>query len=186
MNHPFGMCLGQALSHLAGEEKGLSEVELPSLDEIVERAPFGQLHDNPIAFVRFKNVVNLDDGPMIELRHRVGLAPQTATDLGIFGGLRMDMFDGDVTVESILVYDQRIRYLVRLEEDSRGWELLKVGRLGGELFPADDAAALRWLAARNADLPFAGSSPLDRMLRGSIDDLYAVRRYIDGWRGLWP
>jgi hypothetical protein len=24
------------------------------------------------------------------------------------------------------------------------------------------------------------------MLRGSIDDLYAVRRYLDGWRGGWP
>ena len=41
-------------------------------------------------------------------------------------------FDGDVTVESILVYDRRMKYLVRLEEDSRGFELLKVGRLGGD------------------------------------------------------
>ena len=41
-------------------------------------------------------------------------------------------FDGDVTVESILVYDRRMKYLVRLEEDSRGFELLKTGRLGGD------------------------------------------------------
>ena len=40
--------------------------------------------------------------------------------------------DGDVTVESVLVYDRRMKYLVRLEEDSRGFDLLKVGRLGGD------------------------------------------------------
>jgi hypothetical protein len=51
---------------------------------------------------------------------------------------------------------------------------------------ADDATGPRWLRAVNTDLPFAGRSPLARMLRGSIDDLYAVRRYLDVWRGVWP
>jgi hypothetical protein len=55
-----------------------------------------------------------------------------------------------------------------------------------KLLFADDASGVRWLKAANTDLPFAGGSPLDRMLRGSIDDLYAVRRYLDGWRGGWP
>jgi hypothetical protein len=51
---------------------------------------------------------------------------------------------------------------------------------------ADEAAAHRWLKAPNTDLPFSGDSPLRAMLRGSIDNLYAVRRYIDAWRGVWP
>jgi hypothetical protein len=51
---------------------------------------------------------------------------------------------------------------------------------------ADEATGLRWLKAANEDLPFGGSAPLARMLRGSIDDLYAVRRYLDAWRGVWP
>ncbi len=51
---------------------------------------------------------------------------------------------------------------------------------------ANDATGVRWLKAANTDLPFGGGSPLDRLLRGSIDDLYAVRRYLDGWRGVWP
>ena len=55
-----------------------------------------------------------------------------------------------------------------------------------KLLFADDASGVRWLKATNSDLPFAAGSPLDRMLRGSIDDLYAVRRYLDGWRGGWP
>jgi hypothetical protein len=51
---------------------------------------------------------------------------------------------------------------------------------------ADDATGVRWLKATNQDLPFRGRSPLGRMLRGSIDDLYAVRRYLDAWRGVRP
>ncbi|MGH6991596.1 MAG: MbcA/ParS/Xre antitoxin family protein [Stellaceae bacterium] len=51
---------------------------------------------------------------------------------------------------------------------------------------ADDASGVRWLKAANTERLFAGGSPLDRMLRGSIDDLYAARRYLDGWRGVWP
>ena len=53
---------------------------------------------------------------------------------------------------------------------------------GLKLLFADDAGGLRWLKAPNTDRPFAGGSPLERMLHGSIDDLYAVRRYLDGWR----
>lgn len=50
----------------------------------------------------------------------------------------------------------------------------------------DDATPLRWLKAANTDPDFAGRSPLDRMRQGSVDDLYAVRRYLDSWRGSWP
>lgn len=51
---------------------------------------------------------------------------------------------------------------------------------------ADDAAALRWLRSANEDLPFAGRSPQDFMLEGPQDNLFAVRRYLDAWRGVWP
>jgi hypothetical protein len=49
---------------------------------------------------------------------------------------------------------------------------------------ADDASASRWFTSPNTDVPFGGRSPLERMLCGGIDDLYAVRRYIDAWRGM--
>ncbi|NPV22110.1 MbcA/ParS/Xre antitoxin family protein [Bradyrhizobium aeschynomenes] len=49
---------------------------------------------------------------------------------------------------------------------------------------SDDASATRWFTNPNHDLPFGGLSPLQRALRGSIDDLYAVRRYLDAWRGV--
>lgn len=51
---------------------------------------------------------------------------------------------------------------------------------------SDDATGLRWLKAPNTAPDFGGQSPLERMLRGSIEDLYVVRRYLDGWRGSWP
>jgi hypothetical protein len=55
---------------------------------------------------------------------------------------------------------------------------------GLKLLFADEGSATRWLTSPNRDLPFGGISPLERALRGSIDDLYAVRRYIDAWRGM--
>jgi hypothetical protein len=55
---------------------------------------------------------------------------------------------------------------------------------GLKLLFADEASAMRWFTSPNRDLPFGGLSPLDRALRGSIDDLYAVRRYVDAWRGM--
>lgn len=57
---------------------------------------------------------------------------------------------------------------------------------GMRLLFANPDSGIKWLKANNRDLPFGGQSPLSTMLRGSIDDLYAVRRYLDGWRGVWP
>ena len=53
-----------------------------------------------------------------------------------------------------------------------------------KLLLVDGSESLRWLKAANGDLPFAGASPLGFMLRGSIDDLYGLRRYLDAWRGV--
>jgi hypothetical protein len=55
---------------------------------------------------------------------------------------------------------------------------------GLKLLFADEASATRWLTSLNRDLPFGGRSPLERALHGGMDDLYAVRRYIDAWRGM--
>lgn len=53
-----------------------------------------------------------------------------------------------------------------------------------KLLFVDSAAGRNWFLAPNHDWLFGDRSPLDRMLRGSIDDLYAVRRYLDSWRGV--
>ena len=50
------------------------------------------------------------------------------------------------------------------------------------LFP-DAAQADGWIHRANAAVPFNGQSALQRMLHGSVADLYAVRAYLDGVRG---
>ena len=40
--------------------------------------------------------------------------------------------DAPVTVEALMVYDRRAGYLVRIEDDSRGFRLVKLGRVGGD------------------------------------------------------
>jgi hypothetical protein len=55
---------------------------------------------------------------------------------------------------------------------------------GLKLLFSDEASATRWFTSPNRDLPFGGQSPRDRALAGSINDLFAVRRYIDAFRGM--
>jgi hypothetical protein len=62
---------------------------------------------------------------------------------------------------------------------------LLLGVLKGlRLVFADDPTAFRWLRAANTDRPFDGEAPLQRLTAGGILDLYAVRRYLDAWRGV--
>jgi len=100
-----------------------------------------------------------------------------------------------------LAVDQRRALLGDISRPTyHNWQRGKVGTLtrdqlerislvlgihkGLKLLFADDGGAMRWFTSANRDLPFGGQSPLERALRGSIDDLYAVRRYIDAWRGM--
>lgn len=40
--------------------------------------------------------------------------------------------DAPVTIAALMIYDRRANYLVRIEDDSRGFRLVKVGRVGGD------------------------------------------------------
>ena len=43
------------------------------------------------------------------------------------------MMSGEaITITSLMVYDRQMRYLIRLEDDSRGYQFLKAGRVGGD------------------------------------------------------
>ena len=54
-----------------------------------------------------------------------------------------------------------------------------------ELFTSQ-GDVLRWLKSANSEPLFAGSSPLDLMAQGRVEDLALVRRYVQGWREGWP
>lgn len=98
---------------------------------------------------------------------------------------------------------QRVRLLGDIAESTyHKWRTGKVGELSRDqlerlslllgiykalrLIFSDENTGTRWLKGANTDADFGSRSPLDRMLNGSIDDLYAVRRYLDAWRGGWP
>ena len=98
-----------------------------------------------------------------------------------------------------LAVDQRRALLGDISRPTyHNWQKGKVGTLsrdqlerislvlgihkGLKLLFADEASAARWFTSPNRDLPFGGQSPLERALHGGMDDLYAVRRYIDAWR----
>ena len=100
-----------------------------------------------------------------------------------------------------LSVDQRRALLGDISRPTyHNWQNGKVGTLGRDqlerislalgihkgltLLFADEASARRWFESPSRDLPFGGLSPLGRMLRGGIDDLFAVRRYVDAWRGM--
>ena len=40
--------------------------------------------------------------------------------------------DQEATIETLTVYDRRAGYMVRIEDDSRGFRLVKVGQVGGD------------------------------------------------------
>lgn len=52
------------------------------------------------------------------------------------------------------------------------------------LLPDPDAAD-GWIRRPNTATPFGGESALERMLGGSVADLFVVRQYLDAQRGGW-
>ena len=65
---------------------------------------------------------------------------------------------------------ERISYILGI------WKALR------QLFP-DNRGYERWPNLPNSAPFFAGAQPLERMAAGQVGDLYAVRAWLDGWRG---
>ena len=90
---------------------------------------------------------------------------------------------GDVSKQTY--YNWQKGSVTSLTRDQLERISLVLGILKGlRLVFASDDNAIRWLKANNHEFEFAGRAPLDRMIQGSINDLYAVRRYLDAWRGV--
>ena len=65
---------------------------------------------------------------------------------------------------------ERVSYILGI------WKALR------QLFPSREAHK-RWPHLENAAPPFGGRPPIERMASGQVGDLYAVRTWLDGWRG---
>jgi len=53
------------------------------------------------------------------------------------------------------------------------------------IFSRNEESVFSWIRTPNKHPLFGGRSALDRMLSGSITDLYVVRQFLDSQRGGW-
>ncbi|MCA1779848.1 MAG: MbcA/ParS/Xre antitoxin family protein [Xanthomonadaceae bacterium] len=65
---------------------------------------------------------------------------------------------------------ERVSYILGI------WKALR------QLFPSREEYK-RWPRLENTAPPFGGRPPIERMASGQVGDLYAVRTWLDGWRG---
>ena len=65
---------------------------------------------------------------------------------------------------------ERVSYILGI------WKALRL------LLP-DQSAYQRWPHLPNRAALFGGRPPVERMTAGQVGDLYAVREWLDGWRG---
>ena len=83
------------------------------------------------------------------------------------------------------LHNWKVGHVAALSRDQLERVSLVLGIYKGlALLFADADGAKRWLKSDNSEPAFGGASPLARMLRGGIEDLYVTRRYIDAWRGV--
>ena len=126
-----GECLTQQELDLIA---GLNALRRPTVgiegdEEGDDQAPF-----NPHYFVGTWEVEGvLPESPLGEATEFYGTEVfRYAGDCIYQGTLEATTVGGDVTIASRLMYDRRAAYLVRLEDDSRGVEFVRVGRVGGD------------------------------------------------------
>ena len=81
MDDAVGVGLGEPLGHLArqGDDAVQAEGALP--EELRERPPLDQLHDDAVALLELQHVVDVDDRRMIEHGGGAGLAPEPPPEL---------------------------------------------------------------------------------------------------------
>jgi len=126
-----GQCLTQQELDLIA---GLNALRRPTLgvegdNEGDDPAPF-----DPHYFVGVWEIEGvLPDSPFAPSSEFLGFETVEHVDGCVYDStIEATTLAGEVTVESRMVYDRRVNYLVRSEHDSRGFDLLKVGRLGGD------------------------------------------------------
>ncbi len=65
---------------------------------------------------------------------------------------------------------ERVSYILGI------WKALR------QLFPSRESH-VRWPHLENRAPLFGGRPPIERMTTGHVGDLYAIREWLDGWRG---
>ena len=124
-----GECITQQELDLLAGLRALRRPTVGVEDAGDDQAPF-----NPHYFVGTWEVEGvLPESPLGESTEFVGTEVFRHVDGCIYEStLEATTVGGAVTIASRLIYDRRASYLVRLEDDSRGIEFVKIGRVGGD------------------------------------------------------
>ena len=77
VHDPFGMGGGEAFGNLPGDRPGLPDRQGAVRDRLAERAALDELHGNPRQAVALADVVDGDDGRMVERRGGAGFGFET-------------------------------------------------------------------------------------------------------------
>ena len=96
------MSLGEARGDVASDVEGLGDAELAGLHPLVQGLARHQLHDDVVVTVLLQELVDLDDGGVLEAGDGACLAAQPRTLDGVLVVGR-DPFDGDRPVELLVV-----------------------------------------------------------------------------------
>jgi hypothetical protein len=74
VDDPLGVSLGEPFGDLPAEPHRLSQAEAPVADSPTEGLPLHQLHDDPVAVLAFEDLVDVDDGWVVEPGRHPGFA----------------------------------------------------------------------------------------------------------------
>ena len=93
-----------------------------------------QMRFNPNYFVgRWRIEGVLPDSPLGQAGELTGIETVRHVDGCTYESTTQAKLSGAAyTVKTLMVYDRKAKYLVRLEQDSRGFQLLKTGPVGGD------------------------------------------------------
>ena len=126
-----GQCLTQQELDLID---GLNALRRPTVGEEAETEGDDQAPFDPHYFLGSWEIEGvLPETPLGPAGEFYGTETYTHVDGCTYEStIEVTVPDGTVTITSLIVYDRRANYMVRIEDDSRGFELVKVGPLAGD------------------------------------------------------
>ena len=133
MHDVLGVGCRQAAGEIEGQDQSPFEVEGACLEYAVQGLPANQLHDDPIVALDVQDVVDLDDGRMVQASHRPGFPEEALASLSSLSRLGSDLLERYLPMEPIIVSSIDLAHPAGAEtaRDTVGTDLLRLAAGGG-------------------------------------------------------
>jgi hypothetical protein len=102
MDDPVGMRLGEPAGDLRSKAESRGEIERALVEQAPERPPMDELHDDPVAVLVLDDVVDVDDGRVVEAGAGRGLLPEALPEPGALQDLRQNVLECDRALETFI------------------------------------------------------------------------------------